>query len=149
MIEINQGGDIFFASTEALVNPVNCVGVMGKGLALQFKKLWPSNYDAYKLACERGDIGIGKVFAYETGHHNVRFIINFATKNHWKNQSSLVDIEAGLADLVNKVRDLSITSIAIPALGCGLGGLKWDDVRPLIEAAFASLPDVRVMLYQP
>lgn len=149
MIQLMHG-NLLTADAEALVNTVNCAGYMGKGIALQFKKAFPANDDAYRAACALGDVQIGRMFVHVTGSAlNPKFIINFPTKQHWRDKSRLEDIEAGLTALVAEVQRLDIQSIAVPPLGCGLGGLDWDDVRPRIEAAFASLPDVRVWLYAP
>lgn len=143
-------GSLLAADAHALVNTVNTVGVMGKGIALQFKRAFPANYTVYRAACERGEVRLGAMFVHDravAGRH--RYIINFPTKDHWRSSSRLVDIEAGLADLVRVVTELGITSVAVPALGCGNGGLHWGDVRPLIEAAFAELPDVTVTVFPP
>ena len=149
MIELRQD-DILQADAEASVNTVNCVGVMGRGIALQFKKAHPENYSAYLSACKRGEVQPGKMFIFNLRRlTNPRYIINFPTKRHWKGNSRLEYIEEGLMALVNDIRDLGIQSVAIPPLGCGLGGLNWALVRPLIEQAFAPLPDVRVLLYKP
>ena len=146
---IDGSGDILRADVEALVNPVNLVGVMGKGLALQFKKAYPDNFVIYKEACDIEFFQPGMVLVSSTGGLQYpRFIINFPTKRHWREQSRLDDIEASLQHLHRAVRDLKIKSIAIPALGCGLGGLDWDEVRPLIERALETLP-VRVLLFSP
>lgn len=143
-------GNILKADAEALVNTVNCVGVMGKGIALQFKKAFPDNFKAYEKACRNKEVQIGKMFIQETGSVlNPRFIINFPTKRHWKNKSRYEDIEAGLRALVEDVKRLGISSIAIPPLGSGLGGLDWNRVKLMIEQAFSSLPDVTVLLYEP
>lgn len=143
-------GDILAADAEALVNTVNCVGVMGRGVALQFRKAFPENYAAYKAVCERKALRPGRMFVFEAGQlTNPRYVINFPTKDHWKGKSRLKDIESGLVALVNEVRRLGIRSIAVPPLGCGLGGLDWSDVRPRIEQAFAALPEVEVLLYEP
>lgn len=143
-------GNLLEAKTEAVINTVNCVGVMGKGIALQFKQAFPANYDAYRRACERGEVRLGHMFVFDTGSMIVpRWIINFPTKDHWKAKSKLRDIEAGLKDLIGVVRKHHIKSIAVPPLGCGNGGLEWSDVLPLIENAFAALPDVDVRLYPP
>jgi O-acetyl-ADP-ribose deacetylase (regulator of RNase III) len=149
MIELTQG-DILRADAEALVNTVNCVGVMGRGIALQFRKAFPENYKAYKAVCERGELRPGKLFIYEQAQlTNPRYIINFPTKDHWKGKSRLEYIDTGLEALVQEVRRLGIRSIAIPPLGCGQGGLKWSDVRPRIEHAFSTLTNVQVFLYEP
>ncbi len=143
-------GNILRADAEALVNTVNCVGFMGKGIALQFKKAHPANYDAYKKAADAGEVQPGRMFIYETGSMiNPRYIVNFPTKRHWKGKSRLEDIKAGLKALSEEVRKLNIKSIAIPPLGCGLGGLQWSVVKPLIEKTFTDLPNVKVFLFEP
>jgi O-acetyl-ADP-ribose deacetylase (regulator of RNase III) len=147
MIETTTG-DILTADAEALVNTVNCVGIMGRGIALQFRNAFPANFKAYEAACKRQELHPGKMFAFETGSlTNPRYIINFPTKRHWKGKSRLADIESGLQALVAEVRRLGIRSIAIPPLGCGQGGLDWAEVRPRIEQALAAVPDVRVLLF--
>ncbi|MEW6033606.1 MAG: macro domain-containing protein [Chloroflexota bacterium] len=149
MIKVVRG-NFLEASAEALVNTVNCVGVMGKGIALQSKKAFPDNYDAYLKACRKGEIRPGHMFVYETGRIlNPRYIVNFPTKRHWKGRSRYEDIEAGLRALVAEVRNRKIGSIAIPSLGCGLGGLNWKRVRSMIEDALSGLPEVEVHLYEP
>ncbi len=149
MIELTQG-DILKANTEALVNTVNCVGVMGRGIALQFRKAFPENFKAYKKACENGEVQPGKMFLYDLNQiYNPRFIINFPTKRHWKNKSRLEDIQLGLLELVKVIQQQKIKSIAIPPLGCGLGGLNWSDVSSLITKTFQSLPEVEVILFEP
>jgi len=143
-------GDLLRADAEALVNTVNTLGVMGKGIALQFKKAYPAMFEEYRKRAQAGNVTLGKVHVWETGQvTHPRYIINFPTKGHWKSSSKLVDIRAGLDDLVGVVRDLDITSIALPPLGCGNGGLEWRVVEPLIRSAFASLPAVDVLLYAP
>jgi O-acetyl-ADP-ribose deacetylase (regulator of RNase III) len=149
VIEISRG-DILNADVEALINTVNCVGVMGRGLAAQFKRAYPKNFTAYQTACKRHEVQPGRTLIVETGQRiNPRWVINFPTKRHWRGKSRMEDIEAGLAALVADVRRLGIKSIAIPPLGCGLGGLDWSEVRPRIERALAALTDVRVLLYEP
>ena len=149
MIEFKQG-NIFEANVEALVNTVNCVGVMGRGIALQFKEAFPDNFKAYASACKRQELQPGKMFVFEKHQlRNPKFIINFPTKRHWRGQSRLGDIETGLHALVNEIRERGIRSIAIPPLGSGLGGLVWGQVRPLIEKALAPLEDVSVVVYEP
>ena len=149
MIELTQG-DILKADAEALVNTVNCVGVMGRGIALQFRKAFPENFNVYKKACKNGEVKPGKMFVYDLNRiSNPHFIINFPTKRHWRNKSRLEDIELGLQDLIKFIQQQKIHSIAIPPLGCGLGGLNWSDVRSLIIEAFKTLPDVTVLLFEP
>jgi O-acetyl-ADP-ribose deacetylase (regulator of RNase III) len=149
MIELKQG-DILNAEAEALVNSVNCVGVMGRGIALQFKKAFPANYKAYRAVCDRKELEPGKVFVYDLSRViEPRYVINFPTKRHWRANSRIEYIEAGLEALTKVVEEHGIRTIAIPPLGCGLGGLDWTVIRPKIEKAFAALPDVRVLLYEP
>jgi O-acetyl-ADP-ribose deacetylase (regulator of RNase III) len=143
-------GNLLLEDTEALVNTVNCVGIMGRGIALQFKKKFPQNYVAYEKACNEKEIVPGKVFVHETGNLlNPRLIINFPTKRHWRNPSLLEDIEAGLKDLVRVIRVYHIQSLALPPLGCGLGGLSWNSVRTLIENLLGELSDVHIVLFEP
>ena len=149
MIELTRG-DILRADAEALVNTVNCVGFMGRGIAVQFKHAFPDNFGVYESACKRGEVKPGRMLVVETGHlTNPRYVVNFPTKRHWRGKSRMEDIDAGLRALIADIRRLGIRSIAVPPLGCGLGGLDWADVRPRIERAFAQLPDVRVILYEP
>jgi len=135
---------------DAIVNTVNCVGVMGKGIALQFKKKWPDNFKAYAAACKAGQVRLGEMFIFDLGAlATPRFIINFPTKGDWRSKSTLRDIETGLQDLVKQIPPLDIKSIAMPPLGCGNGGLEWQSVKPLIEHYFAPLPEVTVRLFEP
>lgn len=143
-------GNLLSADAEALVNTVNCVGYMGKGIALQFKQAFPANFKAYEKACRAHEVKAGHMFIYETGSMiNPRYIINFPTKRHWRGKSRIEDIENGLKALIADVKRLGIRSIAIPPLGSGLGGLDWNVVQPMIEQAFAELPDVKVLLFSP
>lgn len=145
-----QTGDILDADAEALVNTVNCVGVMGRGIALQFKNTFPKNFEAYASACARDELQPGRMFVYPTGFlTNPKFIVNFPTKRHWRGKSRIEDIDAGLRSLVQEIRQRGIRSVAIPPLGSGLGGLKWSEVRPRIDAAMRDLGDVRVMVFEP
>ncbi len=149
MIEPTRG-NILKDHAEALVNTVNCVGVMGKGIALQFKKAFPENFKAYEVACRREDVKPGRMFVFETGEmFHPRYIVNFPTKRHWRGKSRYEDIESGLKALVREVRQRKILSIAIPPLGSGLGGLQWSRVKAMIEAAFEQIPEVQVKLYEP
>lgn len=149
MIRFTQG-DILQAEAEALVNTVNCVGVMGRGVALQFKHAFPNNFKAYAAACDRGEVQPGRMFVTETGQlTGPRYIINFPTKRHWRGKSRMEDIDAGLAALTQELHQRGIRSVAIPPLGSGLGGLDWAEVRPRIEAALSALPDVDVLIFEP
>jgi O-acetyl-ADP-ribose deacetylase (regulator of RNase III) len=132
-------GDLLKQKTDAIVNTVNCVGVMGKGIALQFKRKWPENYKTYKKACDSQQLKPGKMLVYDLGGLDAdkpHFIINFPTKNHWREKSKISYIEDGLEELVNEVNRLNIKSIAVPPLGCGNGGLEWPIVYDLICKAF-------------
>lgn len=149
MIEFKTG-DILSADAEALVNTVNCVGIMGRGIALQFKNAFPANFKAYEAACEREEVQPGKMFVFETGTMtNPKYIINFPTKRHWRGKSRIEDIESGLKALVDQIRARGIRSIAIPPLGSGLGGLNWADVRARIVEALRGLNDVQVIVFEP
>lgn len=149
MIKLTNG-NILKAEAEALVNTVNCVGVMGRGIALQFKKAFPENYKLYAAACDREEVKPGSMFIHDTGNFiNPRYIINFPTKRHWKGKSKMEDIDSGLTALVAEVENRGIKSIAIPPLGCGLGGLAWAVVLPRIQKAFSTLPEVEVLIYEP
>ena len=142
-------GNLLEADVDALVNTVNTKGVMGKGIALQFRRAFPENYKAYQAACEVGEVQLGRMFVAPTGYlGRPRLIINFPTKAHWKSRSRIADIEAGLVDLQRVIREYDIGSLALPPLGCGLGGLEWSDVRPRIEAALVDAP-VRALVFEP
>lgn len=143
-------GDILKADAEALVNTVNCVGVMGRGIALQFRKAFPENFKAYKSICDKKQLQPGMMFVYDLNRfENPRYIINFPTKRHWKGKSKIEYIETGLEALVQEVITHNIKSIAIPPLGCGLGGLDWVQVRQTIGKTLTALPNVKVLLYEP
>ena len=135
MIEYKTG-DLLAEKADALVNTVNCIGHMGAGIALQFKKAWPENYQAYAAACRSGEIRPGRMFVFAT--HQLappRYIINFPTKRHWRGRSRMEDIDAGLEALVAEISRLDVHSVAVPPLRAGLGGLEWNAVRERIERA--------------
>ena len=149
MIEYKKG-NILAEDVEAVVNTVNCVGIMGRGIALQFKNAFPDNFKAYAAACKRAEVQPGRMFIYATGRlTNPRYIVNFPTKRHWKGKSRMEDIDAGLSALAEELRTRKIRSIAIPPLGSGLGGLDWSKVRPRIEAALQGIDDLRVIVFEP
>lgn len=149
MLEFKTG-DLFTEDVEALVNSVNCVGVMGRGIALQFKNNFPKNFEAYRKACDQDRVQPGEMFVFESpALGNPRYIINFPTKRHWRSKSRMVDLETGLAALANEIRSRDIRSLAMPALATDLGGLQWSDVRPAIEAALTDLDDVHVTVFEP
>ncbi len=148
MIQFKQG-NLLAETTEALVNTVNCVGVMGKGIAWQFKQAFPENFREYKNACDAEKVKPGQMFIFATHQILPKYIINFPTKRHWREKSQIANIESGLIALVAEVKRLAIRSIAIPPLGCGNGGLDWREVKPLIVAAFAELTEVEVIIFEP
>lgn len=149
MIEL-VSGNILKDESEAIVNTVNCVGVMGRGIALQFKSAWPNNFKAYEAACKREEVQPGRMFVYETGQlTGPKFIVNFPTKRHWRGKSRMQDIESGLKALAQEIAQRGIRSIAVPPLGSGLGGLNWNDVLPMIDSVLGSLDGIQVRVYEP
>jgi O-acetyl-ADP-ribose deacetylase (regulator of RNase III) len=149
MIEYKTG-DLLQDHSDALVNTVNCVGVMGRGIALQFKNAFPKNFNEYENACRHRDVQPGRMFVHATGElMPPRFIINFPTKRHWRGKSRIEDIEAGLEALRDTIQEYGIRSIAIPPLGSGLGGLDWNQVKSLIEKLLAPITDVQIVVYEP
>lgn len=145
-----KSGDLLKEHPDAIVNTVNCAGVMGKGVALQFKQRWPQNFKTYAAACERNEVKPGKMFIHDLGEwEKPRFIINFPTKTDWRKDSKIEYIEEGLHDLVLQVNRLGIKSLALPPLGCGNGGLDWDTVKSLIVDAFKDHPEIQVDLFEP
>lgn len=142
-------GNLLEAHSEALVNTVNTVGIMGKGIALQFKERFPLNFKIYSAACKKGEVITGKMLVVdEVTFTGVKTIINFPTKTEWYKKSQYSYIEDGLKDLVNVIREKNIKSIAIPPLGCGNGGLKWEKVKVLIEQYLGSL-EIDILLFEP
>jgi len=149
MIE-RKTGNLLDADVDALVNTVNTVGVMGRGIALQFKRAFPGNYAAYRKAVTEGKVAPGRLFVHDLGPLlKPRYIVNFPTKRHWRQRSRLEDIRSGLATLVTEIRERKIHSIAVPPLGCGSGGLEWDEVFPMIALALGDFPGVSVAVYEP
>lgn len=139
-------GDLLASDADALVNAVNCAGVMGKGIALEFKLRFPANYAAYRAACAAGEVAPGRMFLCAD---DGRLIVNFPTKKHWRSRSRLTDIAAGLDDLVWVIKERALTSVALPALGVGNGGLDWADVSALAHEKLSALTGVTVELYRP
>ena len=143
-------GNLLDAPAEALVNTVNTVGVMGKGIALMFKEAFPANFRAYEDACKKKEVQVGHMFVTENPTFDgPRWIINFPTKKHWRQPSKLEWIKDGLQDLKSVIRKHNIRSVALPPLGAGNGGLDWSDVRSEIECALADLDGVEVLVYEP
>jgi len=151
MTVIYKQGDLFLDQSEAIVNTVNCVGVMGKGVALEFKRRWPENFKQYKKLCGAKQLIPGKVFIFDRGslldQCNPRYLVNFPTKNHWREKSKLSYIDEGLDDFVKQLIKFDIKSVALPPLGCGNGGLPWDDVRALIEEKLSSVDGIDFIVY--
>lgn len=138
-------GNLFHSKAEALVNAVNTVGVMGKGLALQFKEKFPQNYQAYREACKNEELVVGKIFTFE---ENGQWIINFPTKKHWRGKSKYGYIEEGLKSLVTFLEESPIKSIALPPLGCGYGDLTWEKVKEMFENYLTHLENIEIFIYQ-
>jgi O-acetyl-ADP-ribose deacetylase (regulator of RNase III)/uncharacterized protein YwgA len=136
-------GDLFGSQAQTLVNTVNCVGVMGKGVALEFKKLWPAMFEDYLRRCEAKQVRLGEPYLY-SDKAGVS-IVNFPTKDHWRSASRVADIESGLDYLTTHAESWGIRSLALPPLGCGNGGLEWSEVGPLIYRKLHAAPfDVEV-----
>ena len=149
MITVGKG-NLFDQDTEAVVNTVNCVGVMGRGIALQCKQRYPDNFKVYLEACKRGELSPGRLLIFQTGGlSNPKYIINFPTKVHWRNASRTEYIESGMKALADFIRSNHVKSIAMPPLGCGLGRLSWSVVRPLIEKELAAFPELDCRLFEP
>lgn len=139
-------GNIFESKAQALVNAVNTVGVMGGGIALEFKNRFPKNYQQYKKQCEERTFRTGNLICV---NENDKVIINFPTKEHWKNPSEYTYIETGLSVLKKYISENKIASIAIPALGCGLGGLQWKKVKPMIEESLKEITSTEIYVFEP
>ena len=143
-------GNILQADVEALVNTVNTVGIMGKGIALAFKKAFPLNYKLYKEACDNKEFTVGSMFTTKTGQLMPKFIINFPTKEHWKRRSKIDFVKSGMKELVKTIKTNEIKSIPIPPLGCGNGGLNWNEVKPIIVNELQSInKNIEVIIYEP
>ena len=139
-------GDIFNSNAQVITNPVNCAGVMGKGLALQFKKRFPEMFLDYQKKCNINEVRIDQPYLWENSKIQ---IVNFATKKHWKDNSNLQDIKSGLLYIAKNYDEMGISSIALPPLGCGLGGLNWNDVKAVIEETLGPIHDLDVFVYEP
>ena len=149
MVKLRQG-NLLEADAEALVNTVNTVGVMGKGIALMFKEQFPENFREYAVACKAGDVRLGEMFVTENpGLIGPKWIVNFPTKDHWRSKTRLEWIEQGMKALVRVIEDRQIASIAVPPLGCGNGGLNWRDVKPMIVSALAEVEGLQATVYEP
>jgi O-acetyl-ADP-ribose deacetylase (regulator of RNase III) len=146
-------GDMFAEPVEALVKTVNCVGVMGKGVALEFKNRWPANFKAYKKLCDDKELQPGQMFVFDTkslfDSEGPRFLVNFPTKAHWRSKSKMSYVEDGLDALASAIQEYGIKSIGIPPLGCGNGGLNWVDVKPLIVSKLSEIEGVDIVVFAP
>lgn len=143
-------GNLLEANVDALVNTVNTVGIMGKGIALMFKERFPANFREYEAACKAGEVRVGEMFVTANNEFNgPKWIINFPTKEQWFRRTKLDWIESGMVSLKNVIREKGINSVAVPPLGCGNGGLKWSTVRQIIERELSELDDVDVIVYEP
>lgn len=144
-------GDLLSSNAQALVNTVNTVGVMGKGIALRFKEMFPYNFSVYAGACKSGELAPGRILVVKDSNLALgeRLVINFPTKVHWRQPSKYEYIEEGLKDLVRVIGEFGITSIAIPPLGCGNGGLDWTVVKEMINKALSPLAGVEISVYEP
>ena len=143
MIQYIQG-NLFTSNAKVLVNTVNTVGVMGKGIAADFKKIYPKMFEEYKALCENGKLNIGELFLYKTSN---KWVLNFPTKKHWKSPSTVEYIEKGLQKLIEQATKLQLTDIAMPKLGCGNGGLDWEkQVKPIVEKYLKKSP-INVSIY--
>ncbi len=152
MTIVHRHADLFTSRVVALVNPVNCVGVMGRGLALSFARQYPEILRPYKAACHSGDLRPGRVMIHRLAHRlscDPVYIIHFPTKRHWRDPSRIDDIQNGLHDLAARCDGGAISSIAVPPLGCGLGGLPWPAVRTLIQQSFQFSTFTRCYLHTP
>lgn len=139
-------GDLFASRAQTLVNAVNCVGVMGKGIALEFKTRFPDMFSDYAKRCKAGEVEIGSPCLFR--HSSTLSILKFPTKRHWRDASRLTDIETGLTFLEAHYREWGVTSLAVPALGCGYGRLQWNEVRPILIERLGRL-DVLIEIYAP
>ena len=143
-------GNLLEAEVAALVNTVNTVGVMGKGLALMFKERFPENYTAYVKACRAGEVQTGQMFVFPVEEKSgLQWIVNFPTKQHWRLPTKIEWVRDGLVALRDTIQDKQISSIALPPLGCGNGGLQWSVVRPLVEEVLSGLRAVEILVYEP
>ena len=143
MIEYKTG-DLFNSEAQTLVNTVNCVGVMGKGIALEFKKRYPDMFKSYKSICDKKLLRPGTLQLYKKSD---QWILNFPTKDHWRNKSKMQWLEDGLSKFRETYKEKGISSIAFPKLGCSNGGLKWEEVKPLMEKYLTDL-DIKIEIYE-
>ena len=139
-------GDLFASRAQTLVNAVNCVGVMGKGLALEFKKRFPLMFEDYVERCRRNQVTLGQPYVFRD--RSGLMVMTFPTKDHWRSSSRLIDLEQGLDYFIDHYADWGVSSVAFPALGCGYGGLAWAEVEPVMVGKLGDLP-IAVEVYAP
>lgn len=143
-------GNLLDSGAEALVNTVNTVGVMGKGIALMFKERFADNYARYRAACKVGELHVGRLFVTEPNElQGPRWVVNFATKQDWRSPSRMEWVRQGLVELRQFLEENHVRSVAIPPLGAGNGGLAWDEVRAEIERAMRGLSGTEIVVYEP
>ncbi|MCC5806196.1 MAG: macro domain-containing protein [Opitutales bacterium] len=149
MITYRQG-NLLESDVEAVVNTVNTVGVMGKGIALMFKERYPEVFKAYAAACKSGEVRTGRMFLTPTNElSGPKWVIHFPTKRHWRRPSQMEWIEKVLVDLARVIREKEIQSVALPPLGCGNGGLVWSEVRERIDSVLGPLEGVDILAFEP
>ena len=146
MIEYRTGDVLAAHDCQALVNPVNCVGVMGRGLALAFARHYPEILPDYRRACRDRDLRPGVTRIHHVSGPPARYVVSFPTKDHWRTPSQIEWIEQGMESLMQLLDDHGISSVAVPALGAGLGGLPWDSVKPIIVRHAELHPHVRTVI---
>ena len=146
--EVVSGGDLFESGRSTLVNAVNCHGVMGAGIALEFKRRFPAMFADYRRRCRQGEVRLGRPYLWRPEDGVGPSVLNFPTKDHWRDPSHLEAIVDGLAWLRSHYRELGVASLAVPALGCGHGGLRWENVRPVLVQALSELA-IPVSIYGP
>jgi len=145
-----QQGNLLEADVEAVVNTVNTVGVMGKGIALMFKERYPEIFKTYAAACKSGGVRTGRMLVTPTNElSGPQWVIHFPTKEHWRRPSQMEWIERGLVDLARVIHEKEIRSVALPPLGCGNGGLEWSEVRQRIESVLGPLEGVGIFAFEP
>jgi O-acetyl-ADP-ribose deacetylase (regulator of RNase III) len=145
---IVSGGDLFASGCSTFVNAVNCRGVMGAGIAAEFKRRYPAMFADYCCRCERGEVRLGRPYLWQAPEGALPSVLNFPTKDDWREGSRLTSIADGLVHLRRHYREWGVVSLAVPALGCGRGGLGWDDVR-LLLVEYLSTFDIPVLVYAP
>jgi len=147
---ISKRGSILNTDVDAILNPVDCIGTLERGILMDFKRKYPNNFKYYKAACNRGMVRVGKVLVFKVSHFTKpNYIINFPVRNHWRDKINVLDIKGGLVDLIDNIDYLGIESIAIPPIGRYSDSLDWKSVKKLITRVFINHKDIKVILYEP